>query len=66
MYKGNIYKSTLIFLKCFSSCARKASGCMVYESVYANVGGGMGLEVCLLQFYFINILVSGAELGESH
>lgn len=24
------------------------------------------MEVCLLQFYFINILVSGAELGESH
>lgn len=31
-----------------------------------TVGGGVGLEVCLLQFYFINILVSGAELGESH
>lgn len=26
----------------------------------------MGMAVCLLQFYFINILVSGAELGESH
>lgn len=31
-----------------------------------TVGGGMGLEVCLLQLYLINILVSGAELGESH
>lgn len=33
--------------------------------VCAGSGWGMGMAVCLLQFYFINILVSGAELGES-
>lgn len=32
----------------------------------STAAGGVGLEVCLLQFYFINILVSGAELEESH
>lgn len=36
------------------------------KSVCVVIMGGGRMEVCLLQFYFINILVSGAELGESH
>lgn len=66
MYKGNIHKSSLIFLKYFLSCARKQVGAGCMSVCVPTVGGGMGLEVCLLQFYFINILVSGAEHGESH
>lgn len=66
LYKENIHLSTLISLKCFLSCASKASGCGACKCVCASGGWGMGMAVCLLQFYFINILVSGAELGESH
>lgn len=44
MYKGNIHKSSLIFLKYILSCARKAGGHGVCECVCADCGWGNGTE----------------------